>query len=140
MVWRPKGALKIFLEPCSQSFTPLLASSLVYLEPTKWPALSQLVHVFIRSSNIHCMTFIYSQSFKKKTATAIKLSIRATWKYIKWSKSFWEKFVLNFSKAADCTRVRAHAFFGSYMHYYVCLRIKASFWFSPKIWLMGEKK
>ena len=85
------------------------------------------------------MTFIYSQSLKKKTTTAITLSIRTTWKYIKWSKSFWEKFVLNFSKTADCTSPRAHAFFGSYMYYYVYLRIKASFWFYPKIWLVGKK-
>ena len=32
------------------------------------------INIFICSSNIQCMTFIYSQSFKKKTTTAIKKS------------------------------------------------------------------
>ena len=53
---------------------------------------------------------------------------RTTWKYRNSSKSFWEQFVLNFLKTADCIVPRAHAFFQSLpIHAQLCISKNRSF-------------
>ena len=82
------------------------------------------------------------QTNKKKTTTTTTLTTRTTWKYRNWLKSFWEQFVLNFLKTADCIVPRAHAFFQSLpIHAQLCISKNRSFFlvFSRSL-AHGEKK
>ena len=79
---------------------------------------------------------------QETTTTTIALTTRTTWKYSKWSKSFWEQFVLTFSKTADCIGPRAHAFFLSLaIHAQLCISKNRSFFlvFSKSL-AHGKKK
>ena len=75
----------------------------------------------------HTLNKKRNKQTNKKTTT-ITLTTRTTWKYSKWSKSFWEQFVLTFSKTADCIGPRAHAFFQSLpIHAQLCISKNRSF-------------
>ena len=54
-------------------------------------------------------------------------------------KIILREICFKFFKDSRLHQSKGSCIFRSYMYYYVYLRIKASFWFSPKIWLVGKK-